>query len=137
MSGWLIVALFGVAGEQYFFFMQRSALEVCRARDLPANARFALLPDYYSWGRIPSIAKWIGAVGLAFSGSWGVAAIVLIGALLISSVFPVPHSAFFEVFYRELDDPSNDAPEEVRELMRSALKAVDREHGVTGRGSDG
>lgn len=136
MSIWLIIALLGVAGEQYFFFMQRSALELCRARNIPPEARFALLPGYYRGGRLPSIGKWIGAGVIGFGGDWPVAGAIIFVSFLLSTFLPVPHTAFFGIFYRELDEPTNQATEEIRQLMREALESVDREFGVTERGSN-
>ena len=85
---------------------------------------------------MPSIGKWIGAGVIAFGGDWLVAGAIIVASWLLSSFLPVPHTAFFEIFYRELDEPTNQATDEIRELMREALESVDREFGVTERGSN-
>jgi hypothetical protein len=133
MTTWIILAIIGLLGELYIFFMQRSALEVCRAKDLPPDARFAMLPSYYRWGRVTSLMKWAAVVVLAIGGWWVPAGGVIVGGWVASAALPVPHGAFFTIFYRELDEPSNRAGPDVREAMRLALESVDREHGVTDR----
>ena len=133
MSIWVILAIVATLGELYFFFMQRSALEVCRARDLPQGARFVILPSYYraAWGFI--IGKWVALVALLINGQWWVAVLIFVASFIVSSAAPVPHAAFFEIFYRELDESTTAADDELRGLLRAALESVDREYRVTGR----
>lgn len=133
MNAWVVLGIIGLVGNLYFFFMQRSALEVCRAKDVPPDARFALLPGYYRWGRVPSLLMWAAVVVLAVRGGWISAGAIVVSGWIASSVLPVPHAAFFDIFYREIENPSNQVAPDVREAMRLALESVDREYGVTGR----
>jgi len=59
--------------------------------------------------------------------------VIIVSDWIASSVFPVPHVAFFEIFYREIENPSNQAPSEIRKAMHLALESIDREYRVTGR----
>jgi hypothetical protein len=133
MSIWAILAILATLGELYFFFMQRSALEVCRARDLPHSARFFIMPSYYriAWGFI--IGKWVALVALLINGQWWVAVLIFVASYIVSSVAPVPHGAFFEIFYRELDENTTAAEDGLRALLRAALESVDRDYRVTRR----
>lgn len=133
MNAWVVLGIIGLVGDLYFFFMQRSALEVCRTKDVPPDARFALLPHYYRWGRVPSLVMWTAAVVLAVSGAWISAGAIIVSDWIASAVLPVPHAAFFDIFYREIEKPSNQVAPDVREAMRLALESVDREYRVTGR----
>lgn len=133
MDAWVVIGIIGLVGDLYFFFMQRSALEVCRAQDVPSDARFALLPGYYRWGRVPSLIMWAAVVVLAIRGAWISACAIIVSDWIASAVLPVPHGAFFEIFYREIENPSNQWPPEIRKAMRLALESIDREYKVTGR----
>lgn len=53
------VAVLLLAGELYFFLMQRSALEVCRFSAIPASAVDLLLPPSYGAAWIFAWGKWI------------------------------------------------------------------------------
>jgi hypothetical protein len=130
---WLFLGVIGLLGELYFFLMQRSALEVCRALDLPPELRFAFLPGYYRAGRVPTLLKWVAVVILVIRGSFFLGAGIILAAWVLSLVLPVPHAAFFEIFYRELDDTTKNLPDESRHALRTALEAVDRKYGVTDR----
>lgn len=133
MSIWVILAIVATLGELYFFFMQRSALEVCRVRDLPHGARFFLMPGYYrvAWGFI--IVKWVALIALLINGQWWMAILIFVVSFIVSSAAPVPHAAFFEIFYRELDEGTTAVDDELRGLLRAALESVDREYHVTRR----
>lgn len=123
-------------GELYFFLLQRSALQVCRASDLPTRMRFQMVPGYYRAGWLFIIGKWSAAGVLVFQGHWLVALIGIFAFFAFSMLIPVPHSAFFEIFYRELEEEKKGLDPLNRLALKQALEAVDEKFKVTGRFRD-
>ncbi|MCO4099163.1 MAG: hypothetical protein HEQ38_07110 [Gemmatimonas sp.] len=105
---WLLWSyLASVAVELYFFLMQRSALEICRASQLPDQARLMMLPSWYRLVWLPRILKWV-AIAMVFARTgldWGIAALVL--PFMLAAWFPVvPHRHFAPLFAKTLSEQS-------------------------------
>jgi len=105
---WLVFVLASSA-ELYFFLMQRSALEVCRANGLPDKLRLLMMPPSYAltWLVVP--AKWLCAALLAWHVSILAAALAVGASFLATTFVPVPHRFFLPAFEARLVslDPSN------------------------------
>ncbi len=131
---WALAILIAAGiGETYFFLLQRSALQVCRAGDLPTRMRFQMLPRYYRAGWLFIIAKWLAAGILVFQGHWLVALIGILVFFLFSMLIPVPHEAFFELFYRELEEKRKNVDPLNQMVLKRALEAVDEKFKITHR----
>jgi len=129
---WLFFVVAAV-GELYFFLMQRSALEICRASRLDDEDRFYLLPASYRFMWWAIAAKWLGAILLAWYGSIPKAIAALAIGLVASTIVPVPHAHFIPKFEARLkafegavQDEELDAEAELR-VLRNALRHARQE----------
>ena len=129
----IIIFVIAAFGELYFFLMQRSALQICRATGLPEQSRFLLLPPYYKASWLFIAAKWGAVIALVVQGHWLLALIFILASYLVGMVIPVPHQAFFEIFYRDLQEDRPHVPAEARAALNEAIESVDRKHQITDR----
>ena len=88
--------------EQYFFMMQRSALEISRAEGIAVRDGRRMLPLWYGMVWPIRVAKWAAAVYIGLHVSWLLALILLAVSFLFSVFVPIPHQQFIPVFRRKL-----------------------------------
>src|SRR3990172_9432680 len=108
---WMVFG-FAALAELYFFLMQRSALELCRAVGYPEKSRFTMVPASYRFSWWAVMMKWLGVVLIGWYGSILMAVIAVAASFVLTLVVPVPHSHFLPAFEARLvslggdDDPA-------------------------------
>ena len=94
--------IFSAAAEQFFFMMQRSALEISRASGIDGREGRRMLPNWYLMVWPARLIKWAAAIYIGIETSWFVAALLLVATFLFQVFVPIPHGQFIPVFRRKL-----------------------------------
>ena len=106
----LYVAFIVVASiEQYFFMMQRSALEISRAEGIDVRDGRRMLPLWYIMVWPVTISKWAAAIYIGMHVSWLIAVMLLAVAFLFSVFVPIPHQQFIPLFRHKIAKEMGDA----------------------------
>jgi len=133
VNEWIVIGGFLELAELYFFLMQRSALEVVRASELPLDTRFALLPGTYKAASLFSYGKWVPLAMLVWHGSWGYALGLWLAGFILASAVPVPHRHFFPMFYSVLEGNAVAEEPDLQSALLAAVEGIDRRNEITER----
>ena len=97
-----IAFAFAALVELYFFMMQRSALEICRASGTDSRQGRLMLPLWYSLLWPARIAKWASIIQIGLWHGWVPAVGLLLATFVFSIIVPIPHQQFIPVFRKKL-----------------------------------
>lgn len=103
------IFMLSAATEQFFFMMQRSALEISRASGIDGREGRRMLPNWYLMVWPAKLIKWIAAIYIGINISWLIAALLLAATFLFQVFVPIPHGQFIPVFRRKLVKELGDA----------------------------
>lgn len=84
------------------FGMQRATLLMSREADVPPQIGAMLLPSWFPTVWLVRICKWGVLIAVAFIWSWGVAIGLLVTDVVLSSILPIPYSAYTPFFRKRI-----------------------------------
>ena len=88
--------------ENYFFMMQRSALEISRSSGIEPREGRKMLPLWYGLVWLAKLGKWAAFVYIGMRVSWLLAGLLLAVTFAFQIFVPIPHRQFIPVFRRKL-----------------------------------
>ncbi|MBX3306270.1 MAG: hypothetical protein KF751_09515 [Nitrospira sp.] len=121
MNHQVLIAAFAVCFliEFVAFGMQRATLLMSREADVPPRIGLLLLPSWFPAVWLVRICKWTVLVFIALNWYWVIAMGLLIVDVVLSSILPIPYSAYVPAFrkraqqIKQLDFEAGTALEEM------------------------
>ena len=86
------------------FGMQRTTLLLSREAGVPYQVAAALLPTWFPAVWVLRITKWGTLLFIAFSWSWGIAAMLFVADCILSAVLPIPYAAYVPNFRKRITE---------------------------------
>ncbi len=84
------------------FGMQRATLTLSREADVSPQIGAMLLPSWFPTVWLVRICKWGVLIAVAFIWSLGVAIGLLVADVVLSSILPIPYSAYTPFFRKRI-----------------------------------
>lgn len=109
---------------------QRTALNVCRANDLPINMKGVLIPYWQVIAGWPTmLIKGTMLILIWIFSKWYVPITIFITDLFLTAVIPIPHSFFLSKMQKRLESPTTSLIKKEftgqnEEIKRQLLEAV-------------
>ncbi len=89
--------------ELYFFWLQRSALEMSRRHNIDVAVGRHMLPNWYLLVYVVRIAKYGALLGLYNEEGFATALSLLAGSMILTTFAPIPHAHCKRIFEKEVE----------------------------------
>lgn len=125
-SAYIILAVI----KLWMFMWQRTALNICRANDMPRNLTGVIVPYWQVILVWPIwVLKFAVLILILIFFKWYIPIIMVVADIGISAIFPIPHSFFLNKMEKRLKNPNvrlarKEYSEEKKRMKESFLDAI-------------